>query len=31
MIGKLQDMMADAPSERERRTLQQCVDKLEQQ
>ena len=31
MIGKLQDMMDDAPSEKERRTLQQCVDKLERQ
>lgn len=31
MIGKLQDMMDDAPSEKERRALQQCVDKLERQ
>lgn len=31
MIGKLEDMMDDAPSEKERRTLQQCVDKLERQ
>lgn len=31
MIGKLQDMMDDAPSEKERRVLQQCVDKLERQ
>lgn len=31
MIGKLQDMMDDAPSEKERRTLQQCVDRLERQ
>lgn len=31
MIGKLQDMMDDAPSEKERRMLQQCVDKLERQ
>lgn len=31
MIGKLQDMMDDAPSDKERRTLQQCVDKLERQ
>ena len=31
MIGKLEDMMDDAPSEKERRALQQCVTKLEQQ
>ena len=31
MIGKLEDMMENAPSEKERRVLQQCVDKLEQQ
>ena len=31
MIGKLEDMMKNAPSEKERRVLQQCVDKLEQQ
>ena len=31
MIGKLEDMMDDAPSEKERRALQQCVDKLEKQ
>lgn len=31
MIGKLEDMMDDAPSEKERRALQQCVDKLERQ
>ena len=31
MIGKLQDMMDDAPSEKERKALQQCVDKLERQ
>lgn len=31
MIGKLEDMIDDAPSEKERRTLQQCVDKLEKQ
>jgi len=30
MIGKLEDMMDDAPSEKERRVLQQCVNKLEQ-
>lgn len=31
MIGKLEDMMDDAPSEKERKALQQCVDKLERQ
>ena len=31
MIGKLEDMMENAPSEKERRVLQQCVDKLGQQ
>lgn len=31
MIGKLQDMMDDAPSNKERMALQQCVDKLERQ
>lgn len=31
MIGKLEDMMENAPTEKERRVLQQCVDKLEQQ
>lgn len=31
MIGKLEDMMDDAPSEKERRVLQQCVNKLERQ
>lgn len=31
MIGKLEDMMDDAPTEKERRALQQCVDKLERQ
>lgn len=31
MIGKLEDMMDDATSEKERRALQQCVDKLERQ
>lgn len=31
MIGKLEDMMDSASSDRERRILQQCVDKLEQQ
>lgn len=31
MIGKLQDMMDDAPSEKERHILQQCVEKLEKQ
>ena len=31
MIGKLEDMMDDAPSEKERRALQQCMTKLEQQ
>ena len=29
MIGKLQDMMDDATSDQDKRTLQQCVDKLE--
>ena len=29
MISKLEDMMDEAPSEKERRALQQCVDKLE--
>ena len=29
MIGKLEDMMDDAPTEKERRVLQQCVEKLE--
>lgn len=31
MIGKLEDMMDSVSTERERRILQQCVDKLEQQ
>lgn len=31
LIGKLEDMMDSASTERERRILQQCVDKLEQQ
>lgn len=31
MIGKLEDMMDSVSMERERRILQQCVDKLEQQ
>ena len=31
MIGKLEDMMDDASSEKERRVLKQCVDKLERQ
>lgn len=31
MIGKLEDMMDLTSSDRERRILQQCVDKLEQQ
>lgn len=31
MIGKLEDMMDDASSEKERRALQQCVEKLERQ
>lgn len=31
MIGKLEDMMDDATTEKERRALQQCVDKLEKQ
>lgn len=31
MIGKLEDMMDTVSSDRERRILQQCVDKLEQQ
>lgn len=31
MIGRLEEMMEDAPSEKERRALQQCVNKLEQQ
>jgi len=30
MIGKLEDMMDAVSTERERRILQQCVDKLEQ-
>lgn len=31
MIGKLEDMMDSVSTERDRRILQQCVDKLEQQ
>lgn len=31
MIGKLEDMMDNVSSEKERRALQQCIDKLEQQ
>ena len=31
MIGKLEDMMDDAHTEKERRALQQCVEKLERQ
>lgn len=31
MIGKLEDMMDDAPSEKERKVLEQCVERLERQ
>ena len=31
MIEKLEDMMDNVSSEKERRALQQCIDKLEQQ
>lgn len=31
MLNKLEDMMEDATTEKQRRALQQCIDKLEQQ
>lgn len=31
MLNKLEDMMEDASTEKQRRALQQCIDKLEQQ